>query len=133
MKRKFLALLLSVFVVFSLFAREPSKDFPFIIHERDEGYTFRSFNLSYKDLVESEYDNDMKIEHYKKNNYDYLVIYTDVEVEDLEEVEDLFFMLALSSFLWGQWKEEYGNYDLCLIFLDEYGDFLFSAQYCEYE
>ena len=130
MKRKLFALFLSVFFALSIWAKGPEKSFHYQYHDKDEGYSFSSFGLNSYYFVETVEDtNKWQVMLYRKNYTDYIVFYYKKKAPSQREIRD---MLKNSQNIWKTYDEENGSPDVCHIFLDENGNFLYSAKYCEY-
>ena len=130
MKRKLFTVFLSAFLFLALWAKGPDKNFHYEYHDKDEGYSFYSFGLNSGNLIENvQDDKSLKISLYRRDNVDYIVFYYKKKSPSQREIKD---MLRNSQNIWKTYDEKNGKPEVCHIYLDENGDFLFSARYCEY-
>lgn len=130
MKRKFLTIILSVFLFLSLWAKGPEKNFPYVYYDKTEK-SFSSFGLSSYDKIKTVRNNDKwTVTLYRKNNTDYIVYQYKKDLPSLSSLKDT---LDDSKSVWKKYDEDNGSPDVCHIFLDSSGNFILSAKYAEYQ
>ena len=128
MKRKLSALFLSLFLVFALWAQNPTKDFPYYYYDSTE-YSYYDYGLSaYNKIKEIRNDETWTITLYRKDNTDYIVFKYN---EKAPTEKDIKRMLERNKSVWKNYDKENGSPGVCHIFLDSKGSFICSAEYSE--
>ena len=128
MKRKLVSLFFSLFLVFAVWAKGPDKNFPYVYHDKEEGYAFSSFGLdSYNKIKTVKNDDNQTVTLYRSNNIDYIVFSYKKKAPGEREIKD---MLKNAKEIWKIYDQENGSPGVCLIFLDNQS-FVFSARYSE--
>ena len=129
MKRKFLTIILSVFLFLSLWAKGPEKNFPYVYYDKTER-SYSDFNLSSSDRIKQIRDNEKwTVTLYRKNNTDFIVFRYKENEPSFSSLKDT---LEDSKSVWKKYDEDNGTPKVCHIFLDSNGKLILSAQYQEY-
>ena len=128
MKRKLLTLILSVFLVFAVWARGPEKNFPYEYYEKNEK-SLRDFNLGTM-IKMIRNDDKWAVTLYRSYDTDYIVFIYKDSAPSVSSIKD---MLKESKSVWKNYDDQNGYQGVCHIFLNSKGDFIFSAEYQEYD
>jgi len=126
-KRKFLSFVFGLFLLLSVWAQRPTKEFPYEYYNSSER-SIKNYDFTSAVQGTKRGDENWTVTLYVKKSTDYIVFQYKEKAPAEKDIKN---MLKNNKSVWKAYDEKNGSADLCLIFLDSNGSLICSAEYSE--